>query len=151
MPRPERPGDSARPVWAITGAVDVHGRQALHVALGDAELDALVADLGHSLDRDGHLLAAPQVALLEQYVRHVVVQTPSLQRASVPIVNGVVSATAASLGVIARSRLCPASPSLNGWPPARKSRRGSAGSHAPPAPPPRHTHHYPRRLSHHTT
>src|SRR5262249_61637797 len=53
------------------GVVDVHRRQVLDVVLGEAELDALVADLGHGRDRDGDLLPAPQVAFLEEHVRHV--------------------------------------------------------------------------------
>jgi hypothetical protein len=52
--------------------IDVHGRQVLHVLLSDRELYA-VAGAGHRADRDGHLLAAPQVTLLEEQVGHVAV------------------------------------------------------------------------------
>ena len=51
--------------------IDVHRRQVLHVPLGDVEPDA-VLDAGHGADRDGHLLAAPQVTLLQEHVAHMV-------------------------------------------------------------------------------
>jgi len=54
------------------GVIDVDGRQVLHLLLGGAELDTVHTDRGHGGDRDGDFLAAPQVALLEEYVGHVV-------------------------------------------------------------------------------
>src|SRR6478672_1323386 len=47
-------------------------RQVLDLSLRDVEPDP-VLDRGDGADRDGHLLAAPQVALLEEDVGHLVV------------------------------------------------------------------------------
>jgi hypothetical protein len=44
------------------------GRQVLDLLLGDAELDAVLADSGHGADRDRHYLTAEHVSLLEQHV-----------------------------------------------------------------------------------
>ena len=81
----QRPGEPGSPVSVLTGhpvpcpppmlpagVIDVHGRQVLHLLLGDRELDA-VAGAGHRADRDSYFLAAPQVALLEEHMGHVVI------------------------------------------------------------------------------
>src|SRR5271163_947362 len=44
------------------------GRQVLDLLLGNAELDAVLADSGHGADRDRHYLAAEHVSLLEEHV-----------------------------------------------------------------------------------
>ena len=54
------------------GVIDVHGRQVLHLLLGDVELDD-VDDLGNDADRDDHLPAAKHMPLLQQHVAHMVV------------------------------------------------------------------------------
>src|ERR1039458_6267241 len=46
-----------------------HQRQVFYLPLGDVQPDAVV-DLGNGADRDGDLLAAPQMPLLEQDVGH---------------------------------------------------------------------------------
>jgi uncharacterized repeat protein (TIGR01451 family) len=51
--------------------VEVYRRQVLDVLLGDLELYA-VGGAGHRADRDGYLLAAPQVAFLEEHMGDVV-------------------------------------------------------------------------------
>src|SRR5262249_2315849 len=51
--------------------------------LGDAEPNP-VLDTGDGADRDGHLLAAPQVAFLEKHVSHVVVASVDDQPFDVP-------------------------------------------------------------------
>jgi hypothetical protein len=60
----------AVPSGLATGAIDVHLRQVLHLLFCQVDLDAL-GDPGHGVDRNGHLLAAPQMPLLQQHVRHV--------------------------------------------------------------------------------
>jgi uncharacterized membrane protein YraQ (UPF0718 family) len=50
--------------------IDVHGRQVLHLLLADAQPDA-VAGAGHRANRDGYFPPAPEVALLQEHVRHV--------------------------------------------------------------------------------
>src|ERR1022692_1924831 len=58
---------------ALPGRViDDHGRQVLHLLLGNAELDAVV-DPGDGADRDGYFLAAEHVPLLQEHMGHVVV------------------------------------------------------------------------------
>jgi hypothetical protein len=52
--------------------IDVHRWQGLHVVLAEVEPNA-VLDTGHSADRDGHLLAPPEVPLLEEHVGDMVV------------------------------------------------------------------------------
>jgi hypothetical protein len=54
---------SGKARWVI----DVHGRQILHVLLGDGELDAF-AGAGHRADRDSHFLTAPQMTLLQEHM-----------------------------------------------------------------------------------
>src|ERR1700722_13753776 len=70
-PSPPRPLSSrVSPAGAPVRVIDVHGRQVLHLLLGDREPDA-AARAGHGADRDGYLLTAPQMALLEEHVGHV--------------------------------------------------------------------------------
>ena len=59
--------------WALLagGVFTVYLRQVLHLLLRDSEVDT-VSDLGHRANGDGHLLATPQVALLEKDVSDVV-------------------------------------------------------------------------------
>ena len=56
------------PCWVI----NVHGRQVFHLVFGEAEMDKESPDLGHSADRDSHVLAAPDVPLLEEHVGYMV-------------------------------------------------------------------------------
>jgi hypothetical protein len=53
------------------GAIDVHWRQILYLLLAEADLDA-VDGPGHGADRDGHVLTAPQMPLLQEHMRHAV-------------------------------------------------------------------------------
>jgi hypothetical protein len=57
---------------ALAWVIDVHGRKVLHLLLGDVEPDS-VLDSGHGADRDGDLLAPPQMPLPEQHVGNPVV------------------------------------------------------------------------------
>jgi hypothetical protein len=50
--------------------IDVNRRQVLHILLSDREPDA-VGGAGYGADRDGYLLAPPQMTLLQEHVSHV--------------------------------------------------------------------------------
>src|SRR5579859_6836401 len=52
--------------------IDVHRRQVMHLLLRHAEPDTIL-DASHGADRDRHLLAAPQVPLLEEHVGHAMI------------------------------------------------------------------------------
>src|SRR6516164_3470926 len=52
--------------------LDRHRRQILDLSLRQVEPDSGV-DPGDRPDRDGHLLASPQVPFLQEYVRHLMV------------------------------------------------------------------------------
>lgn len=54
------------------GVVDVHRRQFLNVVFRDVELNS-VRNAHHCADRDRHFPFAPEVSLLEQHVRDVMV------------------------------------------------------------------------------
>src|SRR5215472_7313278 len=65
--------DGMPPQAGLPGRViNVHRRQVPHVVLGEVEPDTVLGP-GDGADRDGYLLAPPQVPLLEQHVGHVVV------------------------------------------------------------------------------
>jgi hypothetical protein len=64
--------------------IDVHGRQALYLLLGDVELDTVLADPHHGADRHSHFLAAKHVPLPEGHVGHLVVSGVDDEAADLP-------------------------------------------------------------------
>ena len=98
---------SALPAAAtLAGVIDVHGRQVLHLLLGDVEPDS-VLNSGHGTDRDGDFLVPPQMALLEQHVAHPViarVDEEALHPPDVPI-DGMDTVTGAELYLAARDNV----------------------------------------------
>jgi len=98
---------SALPAAAtLAGVIDVHGRQVLHLLLGDVEPDS-VLNSGHGTDRDGDFLVPPQMALLEQHVAHPViarVDEEALHPPDVPI-DGMDTVTGAELYLAPRDNV----------------------------------------------
>lgn len=53
------------------GVIAIHGRQVLHLLLGDVEPDTVV-EPSYFVERDSHFLVTPQVPLFEEHVGHLV-------------------------------------------------------------------------------
>jgi hypothetical protein len=98
---------SALPAAAtLAEVIDVHGRQVLHLLLGEVEPDS-VLNSGHGTDRDGDFLVPPQMALLEQHVAHLViarVDEEALHPPDVPI-DGMDTVTGAELYLALRDNV----------------------------------------------